>query len=255
MIILEKVTIGQIPVLHLVDQEKSSEALPFVIFQHGFTSAKEHNLHYAYLLAEKGFRVALPEALHHGERQENIKNSDLPKYFWDIVLHSIDELQVICDFFAHNGAIDQKRVGVVGTSMGGIVTLGALTKYSWIKTAASLMGCPSYEVLAQWQLEQMKKQLINVEFADELIEKQLTKIRPFDLSQQTEKLANRPLMFWHAKNDPLVPYSFTYEFYEAIRPHFQENPSHLKMISDEAAGHKVSREGVLATVGWFAEHL
>ena len=32
---------------------EKEKALPLVFFIHGFTSAKEHNLHFAYLLAEK----------------------------------------------------------------------------------------------------------------------------------------------------------------------------------------------------------
>ena len=50
---------------------------------------------------------------------------------------------------------DQDRIGV-GTSMGGIVTLGALTQYKWIKAAVSLMGSPNYVKFAQAQIEHLK---------------------------------------------------------------------------------------------------
>lgn len=72
MVIVENHLINRIPLLHIVKKDAQLETLPFIIFSHGFTSAKEHNLHYAYLLAEKGFRVILPEALYHGEREQGI---------------------------------------------------------------------------------------------------------------------------------------------------------------------------------------
>ncbi len=70
-----------------------------MIFIHGFTSAKEHNLHIAYLLAEKGFRAVLPEALHHGERGEEMAVEELAGHFWDIVLNEIEEIGVLKNHF------------------------------------------------------------------------------------------------------------------------------------------------------------
>ncbi|ERI50073.1 hypothetical protein N878_26810, partial [Pseudomonas sp. EGD-AK9] len=91
MIQIENQTVSGIPFLHIVKEENRHRAVPLVIFIHGFTSAKEHNLHIAYLLAEKGFRAVLPEALHHGERGEEMAVEELAGHFWDIVLNEIEE--------------------------------------------------------------------------------------------------------------------------------------------------------------------
>lgn len=53
MIQIENQTVSGIPFLHIVKEENSRRAVPLVFFIHGFTSAKEHNLHFAYLLAQK----------------------------------------------------------------------------------------------------------------------------------------------------------------------------------------------------------
>jgi len=45
-----------IPLLHVYDNSMNEQS-PIVIFLHGFQSAKEHNLHYAYQLVQKGIRV------------------------------------------------------------------------------------------------------------------------------------------------------------------------------------------------------
>src|SRR5699024_301767 len=61
-----------IPVLMVVDKSKTDRALPVVTYFHGFTSAKEHNLPFAYLMAHEGYRVVMPDSLFHGDREENI---------------------------------------------------------------------------------------------------------------------------------------------------------------------------------------
>lgn len=255
MVVIEHKVIREIPVLELARQEIKGELPPFIIFVHGFTSAKEHNLHYAYLLAEKGFRVVLPDTLFHGERSQGLSGGDLNFKLWDIVLNTIAELNIIKNVYKDWDLIDQERIGLVGTSMGGIVTLGALTQYEWVKTAVSLMGMPYYEKFAQLQLDELKKNNIRVPLTNEELADLLSSLRERDLSLQPEKLGGRPIMFWHGKKDPVVPYSYTYQFYETIQPMYNDSPENLLFITDEQAGHKVSREGLLETVRWFEEHL
>ncbi|WML43355.1 prolyl oligopeptidase family serine peptidase [Neobacillus sp. PS3-40] len=255
MIVVKHECIKSIPLLHVVKQKEQWEKLPLIIFIHGFTSAKEHNLHYAYLLAEAGFRILLPEALYHGEREQDLTEKDLLIHFWDIVLNTINEIKIIKEFYEEEGLVKSGEIGVVGTSMGGMVTLGAMTQYEWIKVAVSLMGMPAYEKYSLWQLEQLSEQGVPLPFNEEEIEQQLATIRQYDLSLQPEKLVNRPLLFWHGKKDSLVPYPLTYQFFETIKPDYQQNPGNLAFLTDEQAGHKVSREGLIATVEWFKQHL
>jgi uncharacterized protein len=255
LVVVKHEYIKSIPLLHVVKQEDQWEKLPLIIFNHGFTSAKEHNLHYAYLMAEAGFRVLLPEALYHGEREQGLNEKDLYTHFWDIVLNTINEINIIMEFYKKEGLIKAGRIGVSGTSMGGIVTLGALTQYEWIKAAVSLMGIPAYEKFSLWQLEQLGKHGVSLPYTDSQIEHQLAILREYDLSLQPEKLANRPLLLWHGKKDSMVPFSVTYQFYETIKPDYQKNPERLVFLVDEKAGHKVSRDGLLATVEWFKRHL
>lgn len=255
LVIIENRKDNNLSFLHLADQDKWEEKLPFIIFVHGFTSAKEHNLHYAYLLAEKGFRVILPDTLYHGEREMGFSGHDLNLRFWEIVLQTIDELDVLKDIFEKEQLIDSSRIGLVGTSMGGIITLGALTKYSWIKAAVSLMGMPYYEKFALYQIDELQKHNIEIPFQDEELSQLLETLRELDLSIQPEKLENRPLLFWHGMQDKTVPYSYTYQFYESIKSLYREEPQKLRFISDEKSGHKVSREGVLNTVKWFEEYI
>jgi uncharacterized protein len=253
MMIVQKEYVNNIPVLHVVKQSLLDQKIPFIIFIHGFQSAKEHNLHYAYYLSEKGYRVVLPEASFHGEREEFISERELTYRFWDIVVNTIQEIEAIKNHYEQR--IDEGRIGVAGTSMGGIVTLGALTQYSWIKAAVSLMGSPVYEDYARRQISEIQKRGYHIPFTEKELEKTFNRLRTYDLSQQPEKLKGRPLMFWHGKNDPIVPFQNAYDFYLSNRDQYENHPEDLFFMLDEQSGHKVSRSGVLKTVEWFSEKL
>lgn len=255
MIVIENDIIGEIPLLHVVKNELLNNQLPFIIFVHGFESAKENNLHYAYLLAEKGFRVVLPEAIHHGKRSKGISKLEMNFRFWETVTTTIDELQLIKNHYERENKIDIEQIGIAGTSMGGIVTLGALTQYEWIKAAVCLMGMPYYEQFSQFQLDQLEKSGVSLPFSESEKEAIFEHLRKYDLSTQTEKLQRRPLLFWHGVKDPIVPYSYTYQFYESIKPIYETEQEKLQFIRDDNADHKVSREGVLGLVDWFEQFL
>src|SRR5699024_10431306 len=108
--------INMIPSLFVVDSEITEEALPTLIYFHGFTSAKEHNLPFAYLLAKEGYRVILPDSKLHGERETNISATEKQLSFWDIVLKNVTELKEIKQFLDQEGLLLNNRIGVAGTS-------------------------------------------------------------------------------------------------------------------------------------------
>lgn len=251
MIIVDHPVIDSVPVLHVVKEEFKERKLPFIIFVHGFESAKEHNLHYAYLLAEKGFRVVLPESLYHGERSAELNQHDLMFRFWEVIIQTIHELNILKNHYVHIGLADEDKIGVVGTSMGGIVTLGALTQYDWIKAAVSLMGSPYYVEFAKGQVRHFQELDVHIPFTEDELNEQYEALIPYDLSKHIEKLQNRPLMFWHGKKDQTVPYDPTFHFYNKIKERYNKHPEKLLFLADEKSGHKVSREGLLKTVEWF----
>jgi len=137
--------------------------------------------------------------------------------------------------------------------MGGIVTFGSLATYPWIKAAVSLMGSPNYEAFFDAQIELAKQMRLSIPLSDEQLKKERERLAPYDLSRQPEKLRGRPLMMWHGERDQVVPYHYTYEFYHQIKPLYPNEK--LKFISDDEAGHKVTREAFLETVQWFIEHV
>lgn len=248
-----KINIKNIPSLVVVPLDKQNEPLPTVTYFHGFTSSKEFNLAVAYLLADEGCRVILPDSKYHGERSGDITPLERQVFFWDIVKANIQELETIKNHFAHQNLIQDDLFGVAGTSMGGITTAAALTQYDWIKTAAVMMGSPKMMEYADLTVDKFQG-------ADDLpvteveLDDLFASLKLLDLSLQPEKLHNRPVLFWHGEADDVVPAEHAKSFYEDVKDTY-ENKNHIRLILEANRNHKVSRYAILETVKWFKKYL
>jgi fermentation-respiration switch protein FrsA (DUF1100 family) len=243
-----------IPLLHVYD-DSMDEHSPVVIFLHGFQSAKEHNLHYAYQLVQKGVRVIMPDALLHGVRTENFSTTQMNMHFWKIVLKSINEVNTIYEELQVRGYAKSEKIGVAGTSMGGIVTSGCLKEYDWIQAAAICMGAPGYVDLANWQVEQFEIAGVNLPFGEAQKEEILKHLAKYDITNTPTRFNQRPVLFWHGHKDDTVPFENTYHFYKELRSNYEQAPDHLKFIESLTSGHKVPRSGVLAVTSFLSQHL
>ncbi|WP_342472997.1 prolyl oligopeptidase family serine peptidase [Metasolibacillus sp. FSL H7-0170] len=239
-----------IPLLHVHTSEMTVEN-PTVIFIHGFGSGKEHNLHFAYQLVEKGVRVILPDAHLHGERAEpNTTKEQLEPIFWEIVMRTVGEVEILYKKLQDKGLLTTKAIGIAGTSMGGITTVGCLSKYDWIQTAGICMGATSYPKFAQHQLAQFEKAGIELPFTEQQLAETMAMLDAYDLENKANILQQVPTFFWHGKEDKVVPFEMSYPYFEK----HGENSRSAYMI-DEKAGHVVSRAGMLAVTDWLAQHL
>ncbi|TSI04243.1 prolyl oligopeptidase family serine peptidase [Lysinibacillus sp. BW-2-10] len=245
---------SEIPLLHVYD-DKMDEHTPVVIFLHGFQSAKEHNLHYAYQFVKKGIRVIMPDAKFHGDRTENLPEEKMNLHFWGIVINSIEEVGKIYDELKIRGLTASGKIGVAGSSMGGIVTSGCLKQYDWITGAAICMGAPGFVDLANYQLQQFAALGIDVPMTEEQKLQTQTLLADYDITKTPEKFQQRPVLFWHGEKDQTVPFKNTYHFYMQLRSYYRQNPDYLKFISSKNDGHKVPRAGVLAVTDWLSQYL
>lgn len=254
MIQIEKEQWEDIPILIVTKHASRQQALPVITYLHGFTSAKEDNLAIAYLLAEKGYRVLLPDAFLHGERTKGVDPVEQQLRFLDIVQQNVSDLETIKSMLESRNWLVDDRFGLAGTSMGGISTAAALTNYPWIKVAAVLMGSPKLSEFAQGIISVAKEQGYLSSMTDDEIKEILLGLKQFDLSLHPDRLKGRPLFMWHGEEDAVVPFTHAFSFYEKIRADYQ-NPAHIRFLSEKKTGHKVSRFARLEAANWFAEQL
>lgn len=251
MIHIEKVLWEGIPILIIANEKKE---LPVITYFHGFTGSKEDNLALAYLLAEKGFRVLLPDALLHGERINEVDPVERQVRFLEIVQQNLVDLEVIKSHLETRGWLTEKRFGLAGTSMGGIATAAALTKYPWIKAAAVLMGSAKLSEFAQDLVAGAKAEGLDLPVTEVELAQLFVQLKELDLSLHLERLQERPIFIWHGEEDPVVPFAHAQDFYQKVVNDYQD-PDQIRFLSERETGHKVSRLARLEVVDWFAKQL
>jgi len=248
MFIIEEITIEEVPCLVMTSKENKDKQLPLFVYYHGFESAREHNLPIGYMLAQAGFRVVLPDALHHGVREKGIDSVERRIAFWDIVVKNIKEMKTIHDYYEIHGLILDKQVFVAGTSMGGITTAGGLAEYDFIKVAGLMMGTAYLTEYADLLGKRVVQETNKVTYED--VAEALNMLEPFDLSKQLKKLNGRPLFIWHGEKDAIIPFTNAEKFYEAAYPLY-EDKNKIKLSANPNSGHAVNRAAMIEATNWF----
>ncbi|WP_188207122.1 prolyl oligopeptidase family serine peptidase [Alkalibacillus aidingensis] len=252
-VVIEERQIEHIPTLIVHNQTQQVAPLPVIVYFHGFTSAKEQNLSLAYLLADIGYRVVLPDAMHHGARRGEVNEDQIQFDFWKIVEQNLVDLHMINSWLIQNGLVESGRLGIAGTSMGGMTTAAALTQYSWIQAVGMMMGSAKAQDMARYLLKGIEQQGIEIPFSEAELETQLAALRKIDLSEQPESIDGRPLFIWHGDQDPVVPFSHAQEFFEELEALGMDE--HVEFVREHGRDHKVSRQAMLQLTDWFKRHL
>lgn len=254
MIELKRELILDIPVIELFETGKEFDSLPTVVFYHGWESRKERVLEYGYYLASNGIRTILPEALNHGERQ-NEKSQNDPMSFWEVVAQNVKELPILMEHYINSNKVDENRIGVAGLSMGGITTSAILTQYDWVQSAAVLMGSFSPIVFTKWLLKNYEidntpiYQMMDLE----LIKSRLIELEPIALNLQPEKLNNRPIYVWHGSADQVVPMHITESFLEEVKE--ESYGKNIFFEISEDVGHSVPQSIIQRMTEHFLKYL
>lgn len=229
---IRKRMVETIPVLEVVPEKLRNQALPLVVYYHGWQSAKELNLTQARYIARNKVRVILPDALNHGERRQPV-SPVISLTFWQTIHTNLFEFDYLIDYFKTRNLYNDRLV-VGGLSMGAITTYALLTHHPEIEGAVALMGTPNpvnyYKRLYRHAVENgysMPKDYKSL----------MSWVGEYDLSNQPEILQDRPLMIWHGLQDWRVPSADAERFVEEnkdlnITAYF-ENADHLVEIDTQ----------------------
>lgn len=252
MIISKRNLIYNIPVREIYDEKLEDKAAPLLVFYHGWTSNKENAANFAKIIAKSGFRLVLPDAVHHGER------SKTKLFMWDAhyiflsVLETAKEFPSIVDHYRKKNVIADDFIAVAGISMGGLITNVILRKFPEVKAAGSLMGTPCLSKYAEWVsleglwnlMEEIENFYPNIKTPDEriaqgifnkeadLINDLIPQLTDWDLSKKPKKIDYKPVYYWHAQADPLVPFQLTNNFFDQVKDMAEAQNIHRKIDSN-----------------------
>ena len=233
---IRKRMINEIPALEVVPSEFSSKKLPLVIFYHGWQTSKELLLTQARKIAQKGYRVILPDAMFHGERKKWERASTPSFTFWTSIQYNIMEFNVIVDYFKKNDWLGDYPIIIGGYSMGGITTAALMRQHSDISLGTIIMGTPTPNSYFNHMKQRIKKER-NIQVPPDLT-RLLNWLPDYDLGLAPETINGRPLLIWHGTQDPKIPYSEAFNFYEKIKhePFAQQ----VHFITGQDEGHLVT---------------
>lgn len=233
MIEVNEKMIQDVPILEVVQDSLRDQALPLVIFYHGWRSQKELVLTQARKLAQKNIRVILPDAINHGQRHADV--SSIPSMtFWNSIQGNIAEFSLLKNYYADKKLIKDGKLGVGGYSMGGMTTGALLTQHPEITAATIIMGTPSLDLYARLVREDANRRHIYLPEEMALI---TSWIHNYDLNSHPETINNRPLLFWHGTSDPRIPYEQSKNFFDKIQG--QPYAEQVAFITGYKAGHLV----------------
>lgn len=241
--------IQDVPLLEVVEDQLRHQALPLVVFYHGWRSEKELVLTQARKLAQHQLRVILPDAMNHGARQQPV--SQLPSFtFWDSIQGNLAEFDLLVDFYQQRHLILDHQIGVGGYSMGGMTTGALLTHHPEITAATIIMGTPNLNAYAQLvrQTAAKHQRYLPRDMAD------LTSwLDHYDLNLHPETINQRPVLFWHGTEDERIPYAQARNFFDRI--HAAPYAQQVAFITGYQAKHLVKVPSMTKIANFFDYYL
>lgn len=248
-LIEEKIFIDNIPVIRF-NLKTNKDKIPTIILYHGWSSNKESQRLRGFILANLGYQVIIPDAIHHGDRGrlESYNAENSVKYFWPTIFNNIEEAKKIIDYCVKNCNTDANRIGIIGHSMGGFTSAGIFTYNKQIKTAVILNGSFNWK-----QSNEILKKMIGLEEKDNKSDIE-DKINTIDPMANMGHIIDRPILLLHGSHDSLVDIESQRIFYKKIKPLYSDK-SLIKLIEYNNLNHFVTTNMMEESAIWFKKFL
>jgi uncharacterized protein len=232
---LERWFVGGVPLV-AVRSPDARGTLPAVVVFHGFDGNKTDDLlRLAIPLADAGCLAVLPDAALHGERAPDDfalrLEEDHDGLFLDSLGGTIEEAGSVLSWTADRDDVDEARIGVVGTSMGGAVALALSCRERPLAPKAAVVLMPATP-------------------------------GPGSAVRQEAAYAPDPascfptaLLIAHGTEDRIAPYPNARSFYDALVPHYAAAPERLRFVDMPGESHRIGAYWIEETLAWLGRFL
>ena len=224
---------------------------PVVISFHGGPEGQERpsfNSTYQALLA-RGIGVFAPNvrgSSGFGKKFVNLDNGPLR-------VEGVKDIKDCVDFLVQQRIADPKRIGIMGGSYGGYMTLAGLTEFPDLFAAgADLFGIVNFETFFA-QTEPWMAAISTKEYGDPVTQKDL--LRQLSPIHKLDKV-KAPLLVLHGENDTNVPLVEAKQVAEELKK--RGVPVQSVIFPGEGHGFRKTANRVRSTVeivGWFEKYL
>ncbi len=262
-IIEEKIYIKDIPVILL--SPKNTDSRGTIVLYHGWSSSKETQRIRGFILASVGYRVAIPDAINHGERDPFSEYGlDKGDELWNTVFKNIEEWDILVDGLVRKYGIDRKKIGVIGNSMGGITAGGIYTYNEYVKALVVMNGSMAWknsiEIIKDAVKEQVEKAMekniamkLDVIITEKLkeMEEEIAEVDPIN---NINLLVERPILLLHGDSDDLVSVESERLFFNQISPEYKDKDK-IKYVEYPGLNHIVSTNMMEEAIIFFNKYL
>jgi len=254
---IEKTFIGKDRIPILLFFHKKKKPTPAVMCIHGWTGNKESMLRHCVRMADAGFLAVAVDARMHGERIDVAFYSktaeNFARTFYSVVTETAADLSRVVDYLVERSDVDLNRLGLMGVSMGGFVSLIATQMEKRVKVVASVLGAGDFGAFGEWVSSQ-KVLPYDQKLAGHLDEETEKLIKHYDPLSNLRKFPLTTLLLMGGATDPLIPKEGIMQLYEGLKPLYASSPGSLK-LSMYDVGHEYTQEMEAEVVQWFTEHL
>jgi len=176
-----------------------------VIVLHGAGSRKENHADYARAAVAHGLAALTFDNRGHGETEGSLGDG------------VIDDLRILAAWLAARPEIDARRIGVRGSSMGGLLAIHAAAASPDV--AAAVVICPA----AEWMLAEDVQRVLDGRpppAGSALSEMRIDApalarwLDANDVEEAAARMGAKPLLLIHARGDEVVPYTHSEKLYE-----------------------------------------
>jgi uncharacterized protein len=178
---------------------------PAVIVLHGAGSRKENHADYARAAVAHGLAALTFDNRGHGETEGPLGDG------------VADDIGFLAAWLAARPEIDGARIGVRGSSMGGLMAVHAAAGSNHIAAAVAI--CPA----AEWMLAEDVQRVLDGRpppAGSALTEMRIDApalaewLGRNDVEEAAERMGTKPLLLIHARGDEVVPYTQSEKLYE-----------------------------------------
>jgi alpha-beta hydrolase superfamily lysophospholipase len=183
---------------------------PAVVVLHGAGSQKENHIDFARRAISHGFAALTFDNRGHGQSEGELGPGVLA------------DMQRLVRFVAERPEVDERRIALRGSSMGGLLAIHAAAVITGV--AAVVAICPAAEHLMLEDLRPLARgKPPRPGSALESMRVDATSLAAWleehDVREAIELMGAKPVMLVHARGDEVVPYTISEELYErALEP-------------------------------------
>jgi pimeloyl-ACP methyl ester carboxylesterase len=213
---------------------------PAVVILHGSGSRKENHADFARAATSSGFAALAFDQRGHGDSEG------------ELGARMVMDTQRLVRWLAEREEVDEERIAVRGSSMGGLLAIHAAAASESVAAAVAI--CPAAEYMMLEDVRRVARgepappgsalQTIRAD-AGALV----AWLEENDVRQAVALVGEKPLMIVHARGDELVPYTFSEELFERA-----SDPKRLLLLDNgdhRSAQHDPEIQG--ETLRWLAQ--